>query len=204
MNAAPDPATAQRRGRRIFLLIALVFAVPVASSYLIYFAAPGLIPQQRTNEGQLLEPPQPIDGLRLEDIDGEAHPLDARWSLVLFDDGECATDCASALLMTRQMRLSLNDRMSRLRRVLVVPEGADLSALHELLGAAHPDLRILRDVDGRARGFFGAGPAAVGEAPPQLHLVDPNANYMMRYPAGMEPRPLRKDIVRLLRASQIG
>ena len=94
--------------------------------------------------------------------------------------------------------------MKRLSRVLVVPADSDLAALHELLDAAHPDLTIVRDVDGSARELFGAGSAAAGESAPGLHLVDPHANYMMRYPAGIEPKPLRKDIVRLLRASQIG
>lgn len=204
MNASPDPAAAQRRGRRIFLLIALVFALPVAAAWLIYFAAPELIPQERTNRGQLVEPAQPFEDIALKDAQGEQVPMDQRWSLVVFDDGDCGAECANALLMTRQMRLSLNNRMKRLSRVLVVPAGSDLEALHELLDAAHPDLTIARDVDGRARDFFGAGPAAAGESAPGLHLVDPHANYMMRYPAGIEPKPLRKDIVRLLRASQIG
>lgn len=204
MNASPDPAAAQKRGRRIFLLIALMFALPVASAWLIYFAAPELIPQDRTNRGQLIQPAQPVEALALRDVDGERVPMDRRWSLLVFDDGDCGAECARALLMTRQMRLSLNNRMKRLERVLVVPADADLPALHELLDAAHPDLTIARDVDGRAREIFGSGPAASGEAAPGLHLVDPHANYMMRYPAGIEPKPLRKDIVRLLRASQIG
>ena len=67
MNAPPDPVAAQRRGRRIFLLIALVFALPVASAWLIYFAAPELIPQDRTNRGQLVQPAQPVEDLALLD-----------------------------------------------------------------------------------------------------------------------------------------
>ena len=204
MNAPPDPVAAQRRGRRIFLLIALVFALPVASAWLIYFAAPELIPQDRTNRGQLVQPAQPVEDLALLDDAGKPVPLDERWSLIVFDDGDCGAECANALLMTRQMRLSLNNRMKRLSRVLVVPADSDLAALHELLDAAHPDLTIVRDVDGSARELFGAGSAAAGESAPGLHLVDPHTNYMMRYPAGIEPKPLRKDIVRLLRASQIG
>lgn len=204
MNVPRDPAAAQRRGRRIFLLIALVFALPVASAWLIYFTAPELIPEDRTNRGQLVQPAQPVDDLILRDAQGEALSLDRRWSLLVFDDGDCGRTCASALLMTRQMRLSLNNRMSRLDRVLVVPADADLTSLHALLDAAHPDLTIARDVDGEARRVFGARAAADGAAAPGLHLVDPHANYMMRYPAGIEPKPLRKDIVRLLRASQIG
>jgi hypothetical protein len=204
MNASPDPATAQRRGRRIFLLIALVFALPVAAAWLIYFAAPELIPQERTNRGQLIQPAQPVETLSLRNAEGEPVALDRRWSLLVFDDGDCGAECARALLMTRQMRLSLNTRMKRLERVLVVPADSDLEALHELLDAAHPDLTIARDVGGNAQELFGAGAAFAGEAAPGLHLVDPHANYMMRYPAGIEPKPLREDIVRLLRASQIG
>lgn len=201
MTASPEKA--RTRGRRIFLLIALLFALPVAASYLLYFAMPELIPQDTTNRGQLVQPPRPAGEIALRDAEGEAVTLDTLWSLVVFDDGTCARECAERLLMTRQMRLSLNTRMKRLDRVLIVPPDTDLDALHALLDAAHPDLTIAIDPDGAAAELF--APEAGGTpVPGQLHLVDPHGNFMMRYPRDIEPKPLRKDIVRLLRASQIG
>lgn len=201
MNDTFDQA-AQKRGRRKFLLIAAVFALPVLASWLLFFAFPAWIPADTTNRGDLVQPGRPTIELPLVDEAGEPVRLTNRWSLVLFDDGDCGRVCAQRLLMTRQLRLTLNNRMTRLDRVLIVPQGTDVAALHALLDAAHPDLRIVLDQGGEASALF--GPRGTPPATGSLHLVDPIGNYMMRYAPGFEAEPLRKDIVRLLRASQIG
>jgi len=201
MNTQYERA-AQKRGRRKFLLIGAVFALPVMLSWLLFFAFPEWIPADTTNRGELVKPGRSTVELPLVDEQGERVRLTNKWSLVLFDDGDCERVCAQRLLMTRQLRLTLNNRMTRLDRVLVVPQGTDIEALHELLDAAHPDLRILVDQERAARGLF--GPRDAEPAPGSLHLVDPIGNYMMRYAPGFDAKPLRKDIVRLLRASQIG
>lgn len=197
-NAGDDSQRrAQRRGRLIFLAIGAVFAVPVLTSYLVYFVFPEVIPQDRTHQGELVHPAQPTENLQLMDPAGEPARLTRRWSLLLVDDGHCAAECARNLLLTRQVRLSLNERMGRVQRVLLVPADADIEGLEALLRDAHPDLRILRDAGhGSAQDFFGGERA--------LHLLDPLGNHVMRYRDGLEPAELRKDIVRLLRASQIG
>lgn len=197
-----DERAAQKRGRRKFLLIGSVFALPVALSWLLFFAFPNWIPADTTNRGELVQPSRPTVDLPLVNDSGERVRLTNQWSLVLFDDGDCGRICAQRLLMTRQLRLTLNNRMTRLDRVLVVPQGTDIAALHELLDAAHPDLKILIDAQGAASMLF--GPRGAAPANGSLHLVDPIGNYMMRYAPGFEAKPLRKDIVRLLRASQIG
>lgn len=201
MNTQYERA-AQKRGRRKFLLIAAVFALPVLLSWLLFFAFPEWIPADTTNRGELVEPGRSTVDLPLIDEDEALTRLTNQWSLVLFDDGDCERVCAQRLLMTRQLRLTLNNRMTRLDRVLVVPQGTDIQALHELLDAAHPDLKILVDETGEARDLF--GPRGAPPEKGSLHLVDPIGNYMMRYAPGFDAKPLRKDIVRLLRASQIG
>lgn len=189
---------ARRRGRRILLLVAAVFVLPVAAAWGLFFAFPQAIPEDTTHHGELIAPARPTDTLALIDADGEAVALDARWTVLLIDDGRCAGACAERLLMTRQMRLTLNDRISRVQRVLLVPARADVAGLEAMLREAHPDLRIvLDDSDGTAHAFFAPEGAS-------LHLLDPLGNYLMRYRADVEPAPLRKDIVRLLRASRIG
>jgi hypothetical protein len=42
------------------------------------------------------------------------------------------------------------------------------------------------------------------QEPQTLYLLDPLANWMMRYPAAAESPGILKDIKRLLRLSQIG
>lgn len=206
MSASTPEQSARRRGRIKFLFIASLFALPVTASYLLYFAFPDAIPRDTTNNGELVSPAQPSHDLGLLSEDGAPLVLDGEWHLVLLDDGRCDRDCGERLLMTRQLRLSLNTRMKRLQRVLVVPPGTDLPALHALLDAAHPDLKIVVDAQRDARRFFAGDEAAPQGAEPAraLYMVDPLGNYLMRWPAGFDPKPLRKDIVRLLRASQIG
>jgi hypothetical protein len=197
----PEQKAAQRRGRIRMLLIAAVFAMPVIASTLLFYMLPEYQPDDTTNYGQLQQPARPSEAVNL--IPRGASEPDARllhriWSLVIFDDGACDALCNERLLMTRQMRLSLSDRRDRVQRVLVVPDAEAAEALESSLRLAHPDLRIVIDAGGSAADFFGEHPAGT------LFLTDPLGNYLMRYAPDAEPKGLRKDIVRLLRASQIG
>lgn len=195
-----DTRTAQRRGRIRLLLVFIVFAAPVVLSTLLYYTRPSAEPEETTNYGELIRPAQPSDAIRLQTADGTADDSVLRgiWSLVLLDTGDCAALCEERLLMSRQLRISLNDRRDRLQRVLVVPDAEAAERLEARLRQAHPDLLIRIDAEGSARTFFGQ------PAPGLLQLTDPLGNWLMRYAADAEPKGIRKDVVRLLRVSQIG
>lgn len=119
------------------------------------------------------------------------------WLLALVVPGQCTADCLTQLHLARQVQVSLNKDMARLRRALIGPRLDDRAAL----AAAQqrwPDLLIARPT---AAGWqtLGAGASA-----PQLVLIDPQGRLVLRYPPTPDPRGLRRDVERLLKYSWLG
>jgi cytochrome oxidase Cu insertion factor (SCO1/SenC/PrrC family) len=137
----------------------------------------------------------------LHDADGSArnHVFRGKWTLVYVGDGSCDANCRTTLVFMRQTRLSLNNEMTRVQRVLLATAGCcDLAYLM----AQHPGLMALDASQAVAQPLLAQFPA---EARAQtLYIVDPLGNLMMRYDARLPPRGLLEDLKRLLQLSHIG
>lgn len=185
-------------GRWKLLFIALLFLVPVVAAVTLMFIRPDWIPQDRVNYGTLISPARPAPAVA--DADGVPAPaaLQGKWSLVYLGTGTCDDACRAQLVVTRQVRLALNQNRDRVQRVYVAPDVAAAAAARAALSAEHPDVRFLADPAGRAAAVFG------GADPRAVYLVDPLGNWLMVYGGVIEPKGLHRDLKKLLRYSQIG
>lgn len=202
-TAIPAP-----RGRVQFLLLAMLFFFPLLASYALYFLFPEYRPSGTTNYGQLVNPAQPLPELKLLDSTGavkdEKTALRGRWSYVVLASGDCDETCLHRLVLLRQVRLIMNEKRSRVQRVLVVEDAADVAALKQRLAPEHPDLNVLTEAGAAgARLSDFLQPRGAG-----AYLVDPNGNWLMVYPLSgdvqTEFKGLQRDLKRLLKLSQIG
>lgn len=201
MTSLAPPAP---RGRLQLVLLALLFFGPLVLSYTLFFAFPDLRPDGQTNYGQLVSPARPLPALQLRDEQGQ--PLEqpwppGRWTYVHLAGAGCEGTCLQRLILTRQTRLAMNEKRSRVQRVLLVDSAAAAASLKSQLQGEQPDL-LVRVADEPVRGFFQPAPADA------LYLLDPLGNWLMVYPAGREIpedfKGLQKDLKKLLRLSQIG
>lgn len=195
------------RGRVQFILLAMLFFLPLASSYVLYFWFPQFRPSGTTNFGQLINPAQPVPPLSLLDADGKALDqtvLTVRWSYVVLAGSECGETCLRDLVMTRQVRAIMNEKRSRIQRVLVLSDANAVAGVAAQLKPEHPDLRVIADTGepGKRLSDF-LQPAGASS-----YLLDPLGNWLLVYPAGLETQEqfkgMQKDIRKLLRLSQIG
>jgi hypothetical protein len=179
-------ADAPRRGRAQLLLLAAVFALPVALAALAYWLdwAPGTT----ANYGELLAPPRPLEGPPFDALRG-------KWVLVSFDAAACDAYCERKLYFMRQVRRAQGKDQERVERLWVLTDAVQPRA--ELL-AAIEGTRIERGPALAAR-----FPAAASHAD-HIYVVDPLGNLMMRYPREPDPSRMLKDLQRLLRLSQVG
>lgn len=217
---APDAPSvgAVRASQRKLLLILACFAIPLilATIWLQVLRVQGSTFGD-TSRGELIVPARPFEAFALQTSDGEAFGLDqirGRWNLLYLVDGACDASCEQSLYHMRQVRLALNHRMDRVRR-LVLPSAE--SALSEALLAEHPGMLVLEGSE-QARAQFieqirGAEsdmhvargldantvPSFSG-----IYLVDPNGNLMMRFADDLDPRSMLKDLKHLLKVSRIG
>ena len=200
-NAAYD-----RRQRRLLLLVAALFFVPLGVSFYLYYGHSSFHPLGTVNHGDLVDPPRPLPQLSLPLLGrGVTKPgfLTRKWTMLYVGPGVCGERCRAALYNTRQVRTALNRDMTRLQRVfLATGDCCDDNFLH----TEHPDLLTLR-ATAAAAPLLALLPAYGGVAPVdagRVYLIDPNGNLMMSYAPDAKPKGMLEDLKRLLGLSQIG
>ena len=183
-------------GKRSLILVALVCALPIVASYLMFYV---WRPSGSTNYGELLEV-TPLPEVTLRGLDGVPFALSGlrgKWVMLAVDSGDCDAPCREKLFKMRQLRLMQGKDMERIERVWVVSDGVlpdpELARLHQgarLVDARAQDLRTLLPAQDRPRDY--------------IYLIDPLGNLMMRYPSDTDPARMKKDLERLLKVSRIG
>lgn len=190
-----------RRGRWQLWFMLLVCVAPVAASYFTYFV---LRPHLATlNYGELIEPQRPMPAeLKLTALDGSPGTLGdlrGQWLLLSVAGGACDQTCRDNLYFQRQLRESLGESRERIDWVWLITDDASPPA-EIRAGLAHA---TVRRVDQAAVQAWLA-PAAGSRLEDQLYLVDPQGNWMMRFPPHLtvaSAEKVRKDLSRLLYAS---
>lgn len=199
-----DPASV--RASRIKLLIILAtFAVPLLlASIWLHMVRTSGGQLGDTSRGELIAPAVPLVPFSAAEADADEAFTEASlqgiWTLIYLPSGECGEVCQRNIYHMRQVRLALNQRMTRVQRVLVRDNPTQLDAA---LLAEHPGLRVL---DG-GEALNGQVQEAIANMPPSpdaIYMIDPLGNLMMRFPADLDPGAMLKDIKHLLKVSRIG
>jgi len=193
---APDTSAATRAGRWKMLLLLLVCASPVIASYFTYYV---IRPEGRRNYGELIDPQRPLPDLVGTDTSGRPVPLTQlknQWLLISVADSACDDACQKHLFLQRQLRETLGKDKDRLDWVWLRTGSPSLS---EPLKQATAAATVLH-VDAAALATW-LQPAAGQRLEDHLYVVDPIGNWMMRFPAQDDPKQVKRDLDRLLRAS---
>jgi hypothetical protein len=190
---------APSRARLKLVLIGVLFFAPVIAAVTLYFWLPQYAPQGRVNYGALVSPARAVPDLALSDAAGAPMPgaLRDKWSLVYLGGATCGEACSTRLVLTRQVRLALNQDRGRVQRVYLAPDAAAAAAAQAQLEAEHPDLVVLVAGSAAAAFFQPTDPDA-------LYLLDPLGNWVMAYTGAVEHKGLHRDLKKLLRVSRVG
>lgn len=205
-----------------FLL--LIAFVPITLASFAFRAATdaGLFSGETVNNGVLINPPVDISELALEDeqndevfLNFEERIVDvpnpdeydtAPWLILYVNNGSCEDNCRERVHLLRQMHVTLNKNMPRVRRYYVQ---SHMGSVDEEL-ATHfrdefPSMGIVKG---------DADTIAAALAPRQIDLdpqsqdivlfVDPVGNVMMYYTDEHEVSEIKEDLERLLRLSSLG
>jgi hypothetical protein len=189
-------AAATRSGRWKMILLMLVCAAPVIASYFTYYV---IRPEGRRNYGELINPQRPLPALSGVNAQGQTVPLPSlrdQWLLISVADSACNDLCQRHLYLQHQMRETLGRDKDRLDWVWLRTGAADLSTV---LSEATQAALVLR-MDPSALASW-LEPAAGHLIEDHLYVVDPMGNWMMRFPADLDPKQAKRDLNRLLRAS---
>jgi len=195
-----QPPSHWRRFRALYLLLAVCVA-PVIASYTAYYLMP---PSGRTNYGALIEPQRPLPELTLRRLDGTAVPatsLRGSWLMVQVDAGACDAACEKKLWQMRQVRLTAGKDADRVQRVWLIVDDAPLatSVIREFDGTL-----FVRARSDEAAAFLPLPAEPAAKLADHIWLVDPLGNLMLRWPRDADPNRMKKDLIKLLKASGIG
>ena len=197
---APGAPSHWRRYRTLYLLLAVCVA-PVIASYTAYYLLP---PSGRTNYGTLVEPQRPLPALSLQRLDGtavEAANLRGSWLMLQVDGGACDAACEKKLWQMRQVRLTAGRDAERVQRVWLI---ADESPLATSVIREYDGTLFLRARADEVAGFLTLPEEAGARLADHIWLVDPLGNLMLRWPKDADPSRMKKDLIKLLKASAIG
>lgn len=197
LNQASAEAVANTRaGRWKMLLLFLVSAAPVAASYFTYYV---IRPEGRRNYGELIDPQRPLPALTGINASGQPEPLTAlkdQWLLISVADSACNEVCKNHLYLQHQLRETLGKEKERVDWVWLRTGDTPLT---DTLKQATATADVLQ-VDAQALATW-LEPAAGHQLQDHLYVVDPLGNWMMRFPANADPKKIKSDLERLLRAS---
>ncbi|WP_369988951.1 hypothetical protein [Pseudomonas xanthosomatis] len=182
------PEGRRARGRLQLLLILLVVLGPMVLATCMY-KLNFWVPDGRSYHGEMIGTGQ---GRADIGIDGQ----DQRWQLLVSAPEACAADCRQLVYLARQIQIGLGRDASRASHALAAaqPLDADYQAL---LGREYPQLqRYGLDAQRYHQGVSAPGP--------QLWIVDPHGNLVLRYDAKANGKQVLDDLRHLLKLSNIG
>ena len=190
----------RRAGRGKLFMVMAVCAAPLIVSYFTYYV---IKPSSRTNYGTLLDPRNyPMPALASTALDGSQLSLQAyqgKWLMVQVNDADCQASCQKRLNDMRQLRLAQGKEMDRIERVWLI---TDDKPLETMLLREYDGMRHLRVPSQALKAWLPVEQGSV--VSDHIYLIDPLGNLMMRYPKDADPNKIKKDLVKLLKASAVG
>ncbi|PHH41718.1 hypothetical protein [Pseudomonas putida] len=188
MSEAKTPAT-RRRGRIQLLLIVLGVVGPMilaTGMYKLQF----WVPEGRSYHGELIG-----NGQTRADLGVQAD--EQRWQMLVTAPKDCAVDCQQLVYLARQIQIGLGRDAGRASHALAAAQ--PLSADYEAkLSREYPQLQR-----------YPLNSAALSKttgdkATPQLWIIDPHGNLVLRYDPSVKGKDLLNDLRHLLKLSNIG
>ncbi|MBU6421240.1 MAG: hypothetical protein KGL98_07455 [Gammaproteobacteria bacterium] len=205
MMQTPEPVPPALPARKppwlLIGILAAVFVLPVAAAWLLYLNIDHV--HFNTNQhGEFVKPARPLAlaTLPLPLAGGTLAPnyFKGRYTLVYLSAAVCNPDCEEALILTRQTRIALGQKIESAQR-LYLAEGVPANPAKLL--REQPDLTVA-DVSGAAGEDFIRQFSLDGRSAPDvgkyIYLVDPRGFYIMRYSISGPPEGLLKDLQHLL------
>ncbi|MBT2969456.1 MAG: hypothetical protein KME56_09190 [Candidatus Thiodiazotropha sp. (ex Ctena orbiculata)] len=187
----------------LWLLIAL-FALPMIAAWVL-FLNPQWLPAGRTNHGELIDPPRPVESLRLQTAAGDWfdwQSVQDMWSMTLVSEGGCDAACIEILILARQLRRATGANRQRIARLLILmPDANGRLELPDLGGLEGTQL-LITDSSQRG-GIESLFPLQLAEQAIPIFLIDPRGDLMMKHDTTkISSKEILQDLEKLLKASE--
>ncbi|HEY8877619.1 MAG TPA: hypothetical protein VIN03_08665 [Roseateles sp.] len=202
VHSLPDPSTTgqQRVGRWKMLLVLAMCAAPVVASYFTFY----VIKPSGTAYGELIAPAVDMAAdLPLTDLQGRPvapASLRGQWLLTVVQGADCPAACERQLFVQRQLREMLGKERGRVDKLWLIPDtGTPRAEVLAAVSQKGAEVTVLRVPAERLAAWL--KPATGKALSDHFYVIDPMNRWMERAPAEPEPKKLKADLDKLLRAS---
>ncbi|VVQ34901.1 hypothetical protein PS943_04093 [Pseudomonas fluorescens] len=188
MSEAKTPAS-RRKGRLQLLLILLGVIGPMilaTGMYKLQF----WVPEGRSYHGELIG-----NGQTRADLGVQAQ--EDRWQILVTAPKDCSVDCQQLVYLARQIQIGLGRDAGRASHALAVAQ--PLSSEY--------DAKLTREYPQLQRyplNLTDFHKTAGDQSVPQLWIIDPHGNLVLRYDPTVKGKDLLNDLRHLLKLSNIG
>lgn len=188
MSEAKTPAS-RRKGRLQLLLILLGVIGPMilaTGMYKLQF----WVPEGRSYHGELIG-----NGQTRADLGVQTQ--EQRWQMLVTAPRDCSVDCQQLVYLARQVQIGLARDASRASHALAAAQPLN-SEYEAKLTREYPQLqRYPMDLTTFSK-------TTGDQAVPQLWIIDPHGNLVLRYDPTVKGKDLLNDLRHLLKLSNIG
>ena len=188
MSEAKSPVS-RRKGRLQLLLILLGVIGPMilaTGMYKLQF----WVPEGRSYHGELIG-----NGQTRADLGVQAQ--EQRWQMLVTAPKDCSVDCQQLVYLARQVQIGLSRDASRASHALAAAQPLN-SEYEAKLAREYPQLqRYPMDLTTFSK-------TTGDQAVPQLWIIDPHGNLVLRYDPTVKGKDLLNDLRHLLKLSNIG
>lgn len=193
--------------RVALVLLFALFLLPVSVAWMFYL---GIFefshePGEGKNQGELIHPARPLEGLSLAGENAEKIDLNhflGKWTMIQFIGDQCVEDCKKNVYLMRQIYVALGKDAHRVQRVLITQE-PDVVAPYL---ADNPGIQVF-SLTSESNLLLNLIPdynhSDIASISNRLYIVDPLGNLMMRYPYQTDASGVLKDLRHLLKATWI-
>ncbi|VVN01305.1 hypothetical protein [Pseudomonas fluorescens] len=193
MSEAKTPAS-RRKGRLQLLLILLGVIGPMilaTGMYKLQF----WVPEGRSYHGELIG-----NGQTRADLGVQAQ--EDRWQILVTAPKDCSVDCQQLVYLARQIQIGLGRDAGRASHALAAAQ--PLSSEYDAkLTREYPQLQRY-PLDLATFSTFNKTAGTGDKTAPQLWIIDPHGNLVLRYDPTVKGKDLLNDLRHLLKLSNIG
>jgi hypothetical protein len=193
MSEAKSPAS-RRKGRLQLLLILLGVIGPMilaTGMYKLQF----WVPEGRSYHGELIG-----NGQTRADLGVQAQ--EDRWQILVTAPKDCSVDCQQLVYLARQIQIGLGRDAGRASHALAAAQ--PLSSEYDAkLTREYPQLQRY-PLDLATFSTFNKTAGTGDKTAPQLWIIDPHGNLVLRYDPTVKGKDLLNDLRHLLKLSNIG
>jgi hypothetical protein len=188
--------------RLMLTALTFLFVGPMLAAWLTY--SNGLfLPGHHVNNGTLLQPSLSIDTLKLRNVANQSEAqLRGKWWLMVVTDNPTTPAGQERLYYVRQIRQATGKDRDRIERGLILSQPN--SETTHWADKHFPGLHQFTASQAGLATLNAKTPKKLALLQGCLYLVDPLGNIIMYYAPDAAPKGILKDLVRVLKVSQIG